>query len=172
MKKDNHSSWMDAHRLLWPGCSVPDLLQPVQQNKKQENAYFVELTVPTSLLISALCARIVNRKVNPVHRGPASSVLSELVRVCASTGNLVVKVHIDYFDSPVDFPIKKSQFVPARVFIPGDEAKAIEEHWLQRAQDLFAEIQAAVNVGVLLQTFLGCRTGPIPGCAIGEKIFS
>lgn len=51
-------SWQDTHRTIWPGYSVPDLLTPINvQRKRKRNecegeSYFQEQTVPTSILMS------------------------------------------------------------------------------------------------------------------------
>ena len=63
-------SWEKMHKRLWPAVDVPPLLSPMALTSKQKLAtqgndtesFFAEGTLPTSWMISAICALIVTRK--------------------------------------------------------------------------------------------------------------
>ena len=77
--------------MLWPGYEVPSLLQPITSSTKTGNSreqFFVEQTVPTSMMISILAFGLTNAKRNLPFRALTAGGLIGLTRALCQFGEL------------------------------------------------------------------------------------
>lgn len=84
---------MKAHRLLWPETAPPELLQPTatREQSNLEKSYFVESTLPTSMLFAAIASQIMAPRRAKRFRAAASSLLHALIKKVVQSGTMKVR---------------------------------------------------------------------------------
>lgn len=78
-------------------CGPPDLLLPMAVSKRkreeqqgQNNSYFTESTLPTSMLFSALCSQITQHRLRTRSRHAACRLLYDILKKLTGTGKMKV----------------------------------------------------------------------------------
>ena len=86
-------SWVKVHKNLWPHEAVPELLEPAAKRNlegERDQAFFVESTIPTSLLFSALTSAIIQARSAFRFRSAASKLLYAILQKLLQTGEMNV----------------------------------------------------------------------------------
>ena len=127
------------HQKLWPGTEVPTLLEPTaKKGASGSSAVFVSSTIPTSLLMSSLCAHIAQHRSSQKYRYAASVFLNNLLKTVVLSGQWKIILTVDGEETP--FPITQSGTFPSTVLaaaVADDAAvfRKLKKAWNHDAQD-------------------------------------
>lgn len=79
--------------LLWPGAPIPEVLQPTATSEQlnPEKSYFVENTLPTSLLFAALTKHVMAYRAAKRFRRAASLLLHSVIKKVVQSGTMEVR---------------------------------------------------------------------------------
>lgn len=142
-KSNNLSAWQKSHKLLWPHVDLPTLLLPYAENmtmgpsSEQDQRFFAESTIPTSMLFAAICSQITQPRNAPKFRHAASKLLYNLLKRLVSTG----KVRARFTDSDghdFNILIPTTGIFPASVLFSLENnalLRAVKKTWNKDAQD-------------------------------------
>ena len=139
------TSWADNHRLIWPGYELPELLTPLASKKRPRDpqatsqAWFNEMTVPTSLFISVLAAGVSNPMRNRMYRSRSACVVVDLVRLCCKTGKLRITTR-PLGNNPdaqaISWPVPSGGCLPLACFVSSAAgAREFMNAWTWDAKD-------------------------------------
>ena len=109
-------------------------------SSEQDQRFFAESTIPTSMLFAAICSQITQPRNAPKFRHAASKLLYNLLKRLVSTG----KVRARFTDSDghdFNILIPTTGIFPASVlFSLGNNAllRAVKKAWNKDAQDVFS----------------------------------
>lgn len=130
------------HRQLWQGIDVPTLLVPTALKKgegtSEEQGFFVESTLPTSLLLSAISAQITQGRSGSQFRFGASRVLFELLRKLVRTSYM--KVQFESQGNSFSIAIPTNGLFPSATLLSMvgvDVVRKTRQLWDEAVQDKF-----------------------------------
>ena len=108
------------HELLWPGSPLPNILTPSAVNQQMgpsdesDPKYFTENTLPTSFMMSAICAQIIQGRSARMFRQAASSLLYDLLKKLVQTSKMTVR--LSSHGNEFNIPVPTSGTFPTAVF--------------------------------------------------------
>ena len=128
------------HRLLWQGADVPTLLVPTALKKlegaSEDHGFFVENTIPTSLLFSAIAAQICQGRSGKQFRYGASRVLFELLRKLVRSS--FMRVHLESQGNSFSIPVPTTGLFPSATLLSMvgvDVMRKARQLWDEAVQD-------------------------------------
>ena len=137
-------SWQDTHRTMWPGYGVPDLLTPINVQRKRKRdeceggSYFQEQTVPTSMMMSIFVFGVSNPKRNPCYRLHAAKPLVDVVSQCCRQGDLQLTLPAVGDQAVYSVPIPRDGNIPVQSFLRNHQMREVFlEEWGWMLQDWF-----------------------------------
>ena len=145
-KSSSIESWNKQHKLLWPTCDVPTLLESsaVKKGKDENpgatNQFFVENTIPTSMLFAALCSQITAARSPSKYRYAASKLLFELLQKMVQSCDVKARFSSDGTEFQVNVPT--SGMFPSSILCAMSQSdssqntlKQLKRAWNKDAQD-------------------------------------
>ena len=150
------ASWVKVHQQLWPETEIPELLNPTAASTKSsdvdmESRYFVESTLPTSMMISALCSQVIQGRSAKRFRNAASVLLHGVLKKLVRSGKMKLSLSSDgiAFDVPVSstgaFPSS-----PLIVSLGRPDQRRVRQHWNEDEQDWNTKNMLFVNLFLIL----------------------
>jgi hypothetical protein len=141
-------SWKKAHKQLWPGVEVPALLTATanrnvereEQGARPENSFFVESTLPTSMLIASLTSQITQHRSARKFRAAASILLHDILRKLVRTGKMTSRFTTgDGIEFNIPIPTGGGFPSATLVSMVGDPSslRKVKEAWDKDAEDRF-----------------------------------
>ena len=139
-KSSSMQLWEKMHKQLWQGADVPTVLAATALKKSEgtseDQGFFVESTLPTSLLLSAICAQISQGRSAAQFRYGASKVLFELLRKLVRSSYL--KVQFESEGNSFSVPIPTNGLFPSAILLSmvgADVVQKTRELWNAAVQD-------------------------------------
>ena len=161
---NNLESWRKAHKQLWPDIDEPSLLTATaskrtekdNQKDPQETSFFVEGTLPTSMLIAALCSQIIQPRSARKFRAAASILLHDILRKLVRTGKMTARfITADGIEFNVPIPTAGGFPSATLVSMVGNQSalRKVKEAWDKDAQDWFLKVPGRVVIYDILKMF-------------------
>ena len=138
-KSKNWDQWLSEHNSLWPGVAVPEVATCFSAGGDSE---FVENTLPTSMLFSAVSAQVAGSKRRLAFRASAASVLKDLIDGCnvvaAKHGRCDLILPLRTTTIPVRIVVPQSGQVMKALLLHSltpEEVEQVQHPWLEQAND-------------------------------------
>ena len=137
---------------------MPGLLTPLASGKRPSGgqqsalgAWFPELTVPTSMMVSVLAFGASSPKRNKIFRARSAAVLVDLLRLCCRTGNFKVTTRpcgLLVGPPAVQWPVPRDGCLPLPCFVSTTAGQQeFANAWAWDLKDIYFIIQNSFGVG-------------------------
>ena len=134
-------NWRAMHEQLWPRVDIPKMLSPSSQSRELlekekiaqggfQEVLFPEATLPTSLLISAVCSQaFASAKRNFAHRRAAILLLRSLIQQSCATGQVSVVLTPPGTNAPYRFRVPVSGVLPTAMLVAPEIWEELRDVW-------------------------------------------